>query len=1054
MSAEDLELKALAALSLDWTLSREDVLTPSPHHVEGLHPRAVAQIRRGIDAASASSGPNPLGIVLVGQPGAGKTHLLGWAREQVRQLGGSFFLVGDLSSRTFWDETRSSILEQLRRYDGAGSQLTALLGRLARKTSLPGPVQDAVTGLALPTKADLNEFVAALQVIDPSLTPPALDVARALALLASPRQELLEIGYSFLADDYLDQEERSAWGLRSSRLEVKFMVRQLSRILALSGPTVVAVDQIDALLDKAAKAAGTSPAGPDDPVGDVARELMSLRDLTLRTLTIIACLGESWDYIRDSSLVTVKDRFYPPQQLQNIPTPEAGRRLIARRFTLAFDRVGFQPRYATWPIRPTAFEGATAYTARILLQRVDEHVSRCVKDGRVRELDRLDNETANADGQDQPPGHAGATGTPGQQAADPETLERLDAEFRELRTSADTNAVFDAVREDIEVPELLEAGLAAWVRERGADGRGFYTDPRRGDAALHACLRMVCDDRLERQRRWAFRAIAADNPRAVQARIKKALAASGLDGEGPDRQLFLLRNTQWPAGPRTQEVRTRFEHLGGAEASVTAEDLRTFAALRRMISANSPGLDAWLAVRQPAHRTELLSRALADADASRANTQAAAAVSRPGAGPVRSATYPSVLVESGPGIRIGTTDPGQVPVYADLHALRRHVAVFAGSGSGKTVLLRRIIEECALRGVSSIVLDANNDLARLGDAWPQAPEHWLEGDAGRAREYLATTNVTIWTPRRQGGRPLAFKPLPAFADVVDDADEFDAAVDVAVEALAPRVKANRETSRADHERAVLRQALEFFGRRKGSDIDDFVSLLSELPEEATSLGRAAAVACDLADRLRVAMVNDPLFGGSGQAADLGMLLTPPPGRRARVSVVSLIGLPGIEQRQSFVNQLQMALFSWIKRNPARDRPLGGLFVMDEAQDLAPSTGITACTVSTLRLVAQARKYGLGMLFATQAPKALHNWIPANSTTQFFGLLNSPAQIAAARELARAKGADVPDISNLSAGQFYLATEGSAFRRIRTPMCLSRHSGPLTEEEVIRRARLV
>ena len=31
-------------------------------------------------------------------------------------------------------------------------------------------------------------------------------------------------------------------------------------------------------------------------------------------------------------------------------------------------------------------------------------------------------------------------------------------------------------------------------------------------------------------------------------------------------------------------------------------------------------------------------------------------------------------------------------------------------------------------------------------------------------------------------------------------------------------------------------------------------------------------------------------------------------------VISLIGLPETEQRQSFVNQLQMALFSWIKRN--------------------------------------------------------------------------------------------------------------------------------------------
>lgn len=53
-----------------------------------------------------------------------------------------------------------------------------------------------------------------------------------------------------------------------------------------------------------------------------------------------------------------------------------------------------------------------------------------------------------------------------------------------------------------------------------------------------------------------------------------------------------------------------------------------------------------------------------------------------------------------------------------LDALRKHTAIFAGSGSGKTVLIRRIVEECALRGVSAIVLDPNNDLARLGDPWP------------------------------------------------------------------------------------------------------------------------------------------------------------------------------------------------------------------------------------------------------------------------------------------------------------------------------------------------
>jgi DNA helicase HerA-like ATPase len=148
----------------------------------------------------------------------------------------------------------------------------------------------------------------------------------------------------------------------------------------------------------------------------------------------------------------------------------------------------------------------------------------------------------------------------------------------------------------------------------------------------------------------------------------------------------------------------------------------------------------------------------------------------------------------------------------------------------------------------------------------------------------------------------------------------------------------------------------------------------------------------------------------------------------------------------------MALFSWIKRNPAEGEPLRALLVMDEAQDLVPAVGTTACSVSTRRLASQARKYGLGLLFASQSPRALHNSIPGNATTQFFGLLSAPAQIDAARALAKAKGGDVPGIGRLSAGEFYLATEGSGFRRIRTPLCLSHHpSSPLTEDEVLARA---
>jgi Predicted ATPase len=409
------------------------------------------------------------------------------------------------------------------------------------------------------------------------------------------------------------------------------------------------------------------------------------------------------------------------------------------------------------------------------------------------------------------------------------------------------------------------------------------------------------------------------------------------------------------------------------------------------------------------------------------------------------------MADDGPYVTLGTAVLDGAPMTVGLDALRKHIAIFAGSGSGKTVLIRRLVEECALLGVSAIVLDPNNDLARLGDGWPEPPADWGAGDAAKAEAYLAQTDVVVWTPRRTQGRPLSFQPLPDFVGVADDADEFAEAVDVALASLAPRAKLTGNTVKALRGQAVLREALTHYGRRGGRSLDGLIDVLSSLPEGMSALEGADKIAADLAQSLIAAKVNDPLFSGAG--TPVALLLTPAAGKKARVSVISLAGLPSDEQRQGFVNQLQMELFAWIKKHPAGDRPLGGLFVMDEAQTFAPSGMTTACTRSTLALASQARKYGLGLVFATQAPKGLHNQIPGNAATQFYGLLNSSTQITAAKEMAQAKGGRVDHISSLTTGEFYAATEGKAFTKIRTPLCLTHHpKAPLTTEEVVQRAR--
>jgi hypothetical protein len=989
------ELNALSALTFNWTRALDDVWADQRYHVEALHAETADLIRQGIGEA-APGDARPLGIVIQGERGVGKTHLLGWTREQVQRAGGYFFLVGDLFTKAFWEQVLGSVVEQLLPFpDGSRNQLRTLLAGLADRVGLADDFRAQVTGEVPPSPEALKAFIAALRRTDPKIGLICQDTARALTLLASPLQEDQDVGYYYLTGNEVDLTDRRRWGINTTRKIPRLLVNEVSQLLALTGPIVIAIDQVDALIDELV-GVGMSDAAQSRPLADVATGLMSLRDVAHRTLTIVSCLPKSWEYIRTYGTDTIVDRFRLARQLRTIPSASIGRLMIAKRFAADFATVGFEPPYATWPVRPIAFDDASKYTARAMLRRVEAHVDTCLRQQSVVELDRLDEERDSEQA-------ASASVTTAAGPGERPSLVALDELFAALRENA-----------------VVGAALMHETELGGEDDQEFVQDPLPPKLSrLHACLRPLLDTRTEKQGCWAFRAITSNNPRAVQARLKKAIEGAGLAAGGvgdAERRLFVLRSAPWPNGPVTEKAVAEFADKGGIVLPVSDADLKTFAALGELLGGHHPDLNAWLRYRRPAHGTELLGRALGDA------AEAETAAHEPGAS-------------------------------LDLASLRGHLAIFAGSGSGKTVLLRRVIEECALQGVSSIVLDPNNDLARLGDAWPSPPSPWLADDAERARDYLDNTDVIIWTPRRAGGRPLTFQPLPDFGAVLDDVDEFNAAVDAAVEALAPRVGAHRAGGRASQEKAVLTEAMRYFARGAGHDLGRFVALLAELPGHVSEQARGPLIAADLADRLRAVRTTDPLFAGTGEPADPGMLLTPPPGKRARISVISSVGMASREQWQGFVNQLQMALFSWVKRNPTGDRPLAGLLVMDEAQDLVPSTGTTACSESTRLLASQARKYGLGLLFATQSPKNLHDSIPGNATTQIFGLLNAPVQIEAARELARAKGGDVPAIGRLSAGQFYLATEGSAFRQIRTPMCLSHHpAGPLTTEEVIARAQ--
>ncbi|MFG1822797.1 helicase HerA domain-containing protein [Microbispora bryophytorum] len=1207
------ELDALRALRFNYTRVADDVWRPLPFHVEGIHRDAAQVILDGLLEAEESVAASPIGVAIQGQRGTGKTHLLGWVRQRVHEEDAYFFLVSLLDAKDFWESVLLSMLDSLSRpMAGDGSQLRELLWRLCVLAEVPQAARGPIIGDVPLSRADLDAFINALRRYDSHVGRDVQDTARALTLRASHDLAAQDIGDAYLISAPQGEPgERAEWGFRTVGKTPQEIVHDLSMLLALTGPSVIAVDQVDTLIAQSATLTGGGSAEDLEhhrTIESVAGGLMTLREMTRRTLTVLSCLPLTWTLIEEHATDTVQDRFRMTLPLRTIPDAKTGRALVEKRFSAQYGAVGFTPPYPTWPVKPEAFEEANQYTPRQLLIRIDKHVRSCLASEQVVELGRLT-------------GSLPDVIVPIQPRLKPEPgFGVLDRRFAELRQRADVVEALDPITEDVVMPGLLSAGLSAWIAEQGEDGRLFAQDPPPSTKPpLHARLRRTLDEETENEAHWCFRSISASHHTAALNRLKTASTAAGLDERIPARKLFVLRNQSWAKGPATQQALAAFEQAGGRVLQVEEDDLRIFSALRTLLTENSPDLRAWLVSRKPTSEVKLFAEALSDAavprvsgtgmsarpsrsqdhprrtanperrllrleavqglttlpvteapplpsgdtpaadtpatDTRAADTRAAdtpatapgsapfpafdiAASPAPGAAlspagasaaipggvtlgpsvpdlqvwpplpfsevsPVEAPAaevpvmdmpvmdvptvdasavnmptvdmpveapfaempaaeaaavprprtpLPSDEGPEAPNLTIGAAISDGRPVHIQLETLRKHVAIFAGSGSGKTVLIRRLVEECALQGVSAIVLDANNDLARLGDRWPEPPAEWGEGDAARADDYLANTDVVIWTPRKESGRPLSFQPLPDFGSVADDPDEFGEAVDAALAALVPRAKLEAKTARAHLGQAVLREAVAHYGRRGGTGLGGLIALLDDLPDGVSSLEGAPRLATEMAQHLRAETISDPLFAGTGTPVDPGVLLTPPEGKRARVSVISLTGLASDAQRQGFVNQLQMALFSWIKRHPAGDRPLGGLFVMDEAQTFAPSGTATVCTQSTLALAAQARKYGLGLVFATQAPKGLHNRITGNAATQFFGLLNAPAQITAARELARAKGGDVPDVSRLRSGQFYAAFEGGSFTKVRTPLCLSHHpSSPLTSEEVVARA---
>ncbi|GJD49723.1 hypothetical protein OPKNFCMD_2456 [Methylobacterium crusticola] len=1021
-----------------------------PEIVETLHRKALLPADRAT------------GRALVGQSGVGKTHLVGQLRREAWRTGAWFVPLDVLGLTDFWRSAALSFVTALLQTMPNGRrQSDAVLAGVARRFNVEEQLEAAFNTPNIDTRRIVDVLVRALMSVDPGRALKHLDVFRALCLLRSQDFGAVGLAHAWLQGYEADPAERIALGFKTPPPAPVELVRGMCWIMALSGPTLIALDQIDGIID-ASRLAGRDGLEVDSSLTEVlAAGLLELSIVCDRSMTVVTCLQESWERLLDRALRPMRERFGEPTLLSGMNERAAAAALVAGRLAPACAEVGFAPPSRTWPFSERAIADAAAagMMPRTLLIRCDAFRRHCLASGTVELCNSL----------------VDPAGRPS--VLPPEAEFDLDAACR----TADISGIRSD--EDGWLGQLLRDAFDIYALEDDPDDTldvASKGEPDQKIPPLHGRLTFIHRDENDRERHVCYRALQHQNAIAFQARLRAALTASGISARIPDRALLLVRRGPMPSGTKTRQLFDAFSAAGGRLIDPSDDDLRVFAALRDLraraqAEGASDRFERWLRAEQPLLTTALFreaglahaprlgetpapgdppSAAIAAAPvrdesaASPASREARAARETGPTGAPARAARDAAAPESAPeAIPVGHRLTPEAPVVTlATRLLARHTAIIAGSGSGKTVLLRRLVEEAALAGIPAIVIDPNNDLARLGDPWPARPKDFSPDDDAKAALYSERVEVVVWTPGVHAGNPLFLSVLPDFAELGADRDERQQAIEMAAETLGPLTGARNAL-----QRGVLADALRRFAEAGGGNLAAFMDLLADLPDGVSQIGNAARHAQAMADQLHAAIATNPLLRVEGTVLDPRHLFFGRDPARTRISVINLSGLASEAAREDFVNRLQMTLFGWIKKNPS---PRGMLYVMDEAQSFLPAQRASPSLGSGIKLVAQGRKYGLGMIVATQVPKGIHNQVVSNCTTQFFGRQSAPATIAAAQEILAASGGGGADIGKLRAGEFYFASEGAGRpSKLRTPLCLSHHpANPPTPEQVVRQAR--
>ena len=375
-----------------------------------------------------------------------------------------------------------------------------------------------------------------------------------------------------------------------------------------------------------------------------------------------------------------------------------------------------------------------------------------------------------------------------------------------------------------------------------------------------------------------------------------------------------------------------------------------------------------------------------------------------------------------------TGETSQTPLLYDSADLTTHAVVVGMTGSGKTGLCLDLLEEAALNNIPALMIDPKGDitnaLLHFPDLLPADFQPWLNADEarrdGKTIEQAAADIADLWRNGLaewdiQPERIQTLKEQVQFA-IYTPGSTAGFPLSILASLAAPTIPwaENKELLR-EHISGTATALLGLVGLK---DIDPVRSrehiLLANIFESAWSQGKDLDLGelimqtqsppfeklgvFDIdrffpeKERFELAMLLNNILAApafqswiEGDPLDIQALLFTPTGQ-PRHTIFYIAHLPEAE-RMFFVTLLYSAVESWM-RAQSGSTTLRALLYFDEIVGYLPPVSNPPSKEPMLRMLKQARAFGVGMVLATQNPVDIDYKGLSNAGTWFIGKLGT------------------------------------------------------------------